>query len=77
MTGEQFEMLEGISVPTTESFDDEGLERDALGPTVFKMSPQRVTTESYCNSALGWFKVQFEKDLTVPFEIDDIEVKLL
>ena len=39
--------------------------------------PTRWSEESYCNSALGWFKVQFEKDLTVPFEIDDIEVKLL
>ena len=39
--------------------------------------PTRWSEESYCNSALGWFKVQFEKDLTVSFEIDDIEVKLL
>ena len=42
-----------------------------------KIIPTRWSEESYCNSALGRFKVQYEKDLTVSFEIDDIEVQLL
>ena len=34
MTSEQFEILEGIGVPSTKSLDDKGLEGDALGPAI-------------------------------------------
>ena len=37
MTGEQFEMLEGIGVPSTKGLDDEGLEGNALSPAIVKV----------------------------------------